>query len=224
MKRSHFLIFLSFQFLLSSCGLFDSKNKESIIIAPELSKVCSQSIGKGRFHLDSDKYVFDFETVAKSNSWLMAMQFSFHGEEVLELDWRKRGHYRGNFYHRVMGAFRSFSKKNKKYKIKDFKQFLDAMSYHIKTFSNKKLLEKLKKHCAAKHTCHLKISKHKFELSANADELVATLHIASGLTLKIRNFDPAKSFYRRTSYMLQEIGHRRKKYIFKLDLFHNQCF
>lgn len=54
----------------------------------EIAKICLNLDGNGRLGVQGHKYVFSAETMLdeEHNKWIMGMNFSLHGQELIELD------------------------------------------------------------------------------------------------------------------------------------------
>lgn len=77
-------------FIISSCALFQSP-KLSQDLQKDIQKVCLSSEGKGRIIVNSQKYVFSYESALRDEeqNWVMALNFPIYGEEYVEIDWKQ---------------------------------------------------------------------------------------------------------------------------------------
>lgn len=76
---------LALALIFTSCQLFNG-TKLSNDPQKEIKKVCLQGSGDGRVITGSTKFPFNFEMGFEESLWLMAIQFPFKDEVVVEVD------------------------------------------------------------------------------------------------------------------------------------------
>lgn len=86
---------LALVFIFSSCQLFNG-TKLSNDPQKEILKVCLKGSGDGRVIAGNTKFPFNYEMGLEDNLWLMALQFPFKDEVVVEVD-LKSNKYIPNF-------------------------------------------------------------------------------------------------------------------------------
>lgn len=81
--KNKFILFSTLSLLLVSCATLNVAKNVDVAT----KSVCLNADGQGRLNVDGHKYVFSFETLLdqREQKWVLAMDFPFHGQEVVEL-------------------------------------------------------------------------------------------------------------------------------------------
>lgn len=142
-------------FLFSSCAIFESRLKIHRVLNPQqellsfqnrLKNICLTGEGKGRFHLDKNRYTFSYESLFKETGfWSLALNLPFHGEETVQIHWLNADEGKvkvsGHFYERIYQSTNQMGKeKGSELHSQEFiKKFIDELGafFHFYAFNLK---------------------------------------------------------------------------------------
>lgn len=100
---------LAIVFIFTSCQLFNGA-KLSNDLQKEIKKVCLQGSGDGRVITGNTKFPFNYEMGFEESLWLMAVQFPFKDEVVVEVD-LKSNIYRPSFERELLKSAKGINPK-----------------------------------------------------------------------------------------------------------------
>ena len=78
-----------FPALLISCSLLQKEMKTDYSVSELLSKVCMRGEGRGKLSMLQKSYTFDYEFLVDDKKFLLGIDFPFHKEEFIRIDFNK---------------------------------------------------------------------------------------------------------------------------------------
>jgi hypothetical protein len=235
-QRINFLFLLSFvSFTIISCAhqrnLSDESQQQSL--AKEIAKICLDAEGKARLEIGSNKYLFNFESVLKSeeSSWLVAAHIPLQGEELMGIKYLagEESQIVGSFLYRMRDQAEQKGQKNKsKISLLDYKLAFSKFGQLLFFLDEvKKDISKLSNLCHAvdsnkdnkSFSCFVsKDKKDQFSLSHNQGQLVFQQILSKEKKLELTFSNPSQSTFDK-----MQLSFKGQKQNFEMIFFLNAC-
>lgn len=208
------------------------KNHQEIL-DKEIAKVCLDAEGKARLEIGSNKYLFNFESVLKSEeaSWMMAAHIPLQGEELLGINYQagQDSKVLGNFLNKMRNQAEQNGQKNKStltvadYKLA-FSKFGQILFFLDEVRKERKVLTHLCQHTESEmntqsYSCF--VSKERtdhFKVYLNSNELIFKQELSIEKHLEFSFSSPSQTNFEKIQLSFK--GQRQK---FELIFFLSAC-